>query len=97
LGNLRVRGRHEAVSVYELLAENADALSPARRQHLELYMQGWVFYQKRAWDRASAALESALQLEPTDCATQMLLQRCCEFRVKPPPENWDGAIDVSLP
>jgi len=97
LDDLRVRGRREPVRVYELLGENEGHVPAEKRRLLELYRQGWGFYLARDWPRAAAAFDAALKSDPSDHPTRILLDRCREFELHPPAQDWDGAFSVDVP
>jgi len=97
LDDLRVRGRRDSVRVYELMGENEKQLPPAKRNLLEKYRQGWGFYLAREWSRSIAAFDVALKADPSDRPTQILRDRCREFELHPPANDWDGAFNVDVP
>ncbi len=92
LDDLRVRGRREAVRVYELLAEESAALSETLRKVLAAYHQGWAFYQEQKWHLAGSAFEVALSWDQHDHPSHLLLDRCRQFAEKPPQKDWDGVF-----
>lgn len=93
LDDLRVRGRSEAVRIFELTARHREDLSKEVQQMLEVYKQGWDFYVKRDWINAAEYFERALQLCPGDKPTDILLKRCRKFEIQPPPADWDGVYN----
>jgi adenylate cyclase len=79
-----VRGKHEAVRVYELLGirdECADALSEAAP-----YERALEAYFARQFDRALDLLRS----RDHDPPSRVLLERCKALIARPPPRDWDG-------
>jgi len=97
LDDLRVRGRSESVRVYELICEDDRKLSDPLKRLLDLYSQGWSFYQARDWKRGRSTFQSALQIDPNDRPSQILLERCAQFEMHPPDTHWDGAFAITVP
>jgi adenylate cyclase len=48
----------------------------------------------RKFSEAAGAFEELLSLDGDDPTTKMLLTRCREFLVNPPPANWDGSYTL---
>jgi hypothetical protein len=47
-------------------------------------------YRDQQWDEAAGKFGELLTLYPDDGPTQVLLQRCLEFREEAPAPDWDG-------
>lgn len=86
-----VKGKTKGIAIYELVAEKGE-LSDARRGSLDLYNIGSDLYFNRQWARASALLEEAVRREPNDMPSQLLLRRCKEYALNPPPDDWTGVV-----
>lgn len=85
---IRVKGKKKPVTIYELFA-------PVSEQHtytalLERYNAALNAYRNQQWTEASGKFGELLALYPDDGPTQVLLQRCLEFREEAPTEEWDG-------
>jgi adenylate cyclase len=87
---VRVKGKHQAVRVYELLALAADGDEEARAL-AALADQGLEAYVRRDFESAAACFEQALRRRPQDRPAALLLARCRHFASAPPPDDWDGA------
>lgn len=86
LGDLLVRGRSNAVLVYELIAESARVLSDARKNLLGLYQFGLSHVQNEEWEEAAVYLERALEDVPDDQPSRKLLERCRQHTAIPASE-----------
>jgi len=84
-----VKGKIKAVSIYELLAEKGD-ISTVDREYLLFYEEAVDCYLKREWDKAIEIFTRLLTRKPEDGPCRMFLERCREYRLSPPPEDWTG-------
>jgi adenylate cyclase len=91
LDMVRVKGRQNAVRVYELLARAGDGLPEDVEKALEPFAAGLDAYRQQAWPEAIAFFSRALEANPADGAARTLLERCQRYQKTPPPE-WDGVF-----
>lgn len=90
LDKIRVKGKNEAVSIYELIGDRSEPLTPPLVEFLNLYAVGRSQYADRQFDRALVTFEAAYQLRPHDRAIALHLDRCRDYLRVPPPASWDG-------
>ena len=90
---MRVKGKHEPVVVYELLARKG-ALPSQKQLVVGTYLEGLRAYKSREFVQAIAKFEAALRLDPNDGPSQVYLARAQEFLATPPPPDWDGVYDL---
>ncbi|HIK27147.1 MAG: GAF domain-containing protein [Oscillatoriaceae bacterium SKW80] len=90
LDKIRVKGKHQAVSIYELIAERSVNLDADTREFLELYKAGRAAYMQRDFQKAIAYFESAAKIRKDDRAVAIHLERCRNYLKNPPPDFWDG-------
>jgi len=88
LAHLRVKGKHQAVEVFELVGAPAD-LPPARLDFLAAYREGYAHYGAGRFEAAAAAMERALALAPDDCMTREILKNAREYARTPAPPDWN--------
>jgi adenylate cyclase len=81
-----VKGKHEAVGVYELLGRTSDAKEA--RADVETYEAALERYSKRDFAGSIALLEP----RQADGPSRVLLARCKVMLVSPPPDGWDGVF-----
>jgi adenylate cyclase len=89
IDSLRVAGKLEPVRVYELVGFAAD-LSEDERRRFAVFEAGLARYRARDWDAAEAAFREALEIEPVDQPSHVMLARVAAFRQAPPESGWDG-------
>jgi adenylate cyclase len=93
LDMVRVKGREQALRIYELLGP-ADMTLPAEQERLfSLYEAGLGEYRARHWDEALALFGQCLQIRPDDGPSRLLQRRCQDYRDKPPSEDWGGTFE----
>ncbi|GJL77155.1 MAG: adenylate/guanylate cyclase domain-containing protein [Nitrospinaceae bacterium] len=90
---IRVVGRVAPVKVYELLGKSGQ-MDERIRRILPLYYEGLRHYRKRNWEAAIASFEKVLKFHPKDGPTRAFRNRCLRFKLKPPPEIWDGVFHL---
>ncbi len=93
LDRVRVAGKAEAVTVYELLAR-AGELPAAKRATVERYHRALALYREARFEEAARALEEALTADPEDGPCRALLARCQRYALNPPPLPFDGVVSL---
>ncbi len=93
---VRVKGKEQAVRVYELLASAGAPLPPGREGAVALYAAALEAYRQQRWDEALALFEQALAIRPDDGPSRTMANRCRAYRRTPPAETWDGAFEQTL-
>ena len=84
-----VKGKTEAVTIYELLADKGD-ISTKDFEFVGLYEEGIAAYRKREWDQAIRKFSKALECKPSDTPAGLFLKRCEEYRGQTLPDDWSG-------
>jgi adenylate cyclase len=93
LDRVRVAGKVEAVTVYELLAR-AGELSAHKRATVERYHQALALYRASRFAEATRPLEEALAADPEDGPSRALLARCQRYALNPPEPPFDGVASL---
>jgi adenylate cyclase len=91
---VRVKGRQNAVRVYELLAQAGEVLPEEVEKALEPFAAGIEAYRRQAWAEAMVFFSRALEANPADGAARTMLERCRIYRQNPPPPDWDGVFEM---
>lgn len=94
LDRVRVKGKEEPVTIFELLAERPrPGAAPEGWEGLcrrvERFEAGFAAYQERRF-AAAAEIFAALAAEGRDGPSEVFLARCRTFERQPPPADWDG-------
>lgn len=93
LDDVRVKGKHEPVKIYEVLGA-LDQITPELDAARQRFQDGLRLYKERRWDDAIAEFQQVLQMSPSDAPSQLYITRCQQYRITPPPENWDGVFEM---
>jgi len=93
---LRVKGKNQALTVYELIGASKDLIDPQLEKFLYLYQLGRDAYKNRNFPKAITYFQDAQALKPHDHPVRLHLDRSQIYLETPPPEDWDGAYNASL-
>ena len=89
LDTLRVVGKKEVVTVYELLSKKG-GLKPEKQKILSLYKDGRAYYMAREWQNAIEKFGEILDMDINDGPALTYMERCLDFKQREPDKNWDG-------
>ncbi|MEC4802778.1 MAG: GAF domain-containing protein [Jaaginema sp. PMC 1079.18] len=95
LDKTRVKGKTQAVSIYELIGLAGDRVDGELESFLELYHQGRAAYSQRHFQKALNHFFAAHDLFPQDRATLLHITRSQKYLSSPPPESWDGIYTMT--
>ncbi|MHC5599549.1 MAG: GAF domain-containing protein [Nostoc sp.] len=90
LDKIRVKGKHQAVNIYELIGDRNTPLDANTQELLFHYHSGRAAYLSRNFSQAIACFEAAKCILPQDQAVDIHLERARNYQQNPPPESWDG-------
>ncbi|HNB56489.1 MAG TPA: adenylate/guanylate cyclase domain-containing protein, partial [bacterium] len=91
---LRVKGKAKGVRVFEVIARTSTGITANMKKTIENYNKGLELYRQQRWDEAMVLFKTALTTNPDDGPSQTYIERCEEFKLNPPPENWDGIFEM---
>lgn len=69
-------------------------ITKEKEEVLKYYNLGLTAYKQRKWDEAIRAFERALSIDPNDGPSGVYLERSNEFKISPPPDDWDGVFTM---
>lgn len=90
LDKIRVKGKHEAVKIYELIGDRCTPIASETEQFLEQYNAGRLAYLARDFHKAIDLFLTAQELVNNDQAVAVHLERAKKYLQEPPPDSWDG-------
>ncbi|MCV3215955.1 GAF domain-containing protein [Plectonema radiosum NIES-515] len=90
LDKIRVKGKHQAVNIYELIGDRSTPLDNTTHEFLSHYHAGRAAYLSRHFQEAIACFEAAKRIRPTDQAVNIHLKRARNYQQIPPQNSWDG-------
>lgn len=89
---VRVKGREQPLSVYELVAKSGNNFPEGQENALGCYAEGLEAYRGQHWRAALQQFKTALELLPEDEPSRIMAERCRVFLSKPPGKDWDGVF-----
>lgn len=93
-----VKGKNEGIQIYELVAlKNSDPLVLPTDEQVKFcndFNKAFRFYLEQRWDEAIDIFHSLEVAFGADAPCAMYIARCEEFKVTPPPANWDGVYHL---
>ena len=89
---VRVKGRKQPVSIYELIGRSNSSLSKERKEVLEYYAAGLKAFRNQCWNEALGYFERAQSFQPPDTPSLVMSKRCREYKKTPPQKEWDGVF-----
>jgi len=96
---IRVKGKLQPVTIYELLGRLSDLQRDPSfadvQKCLELFAQARLLYHQRQWPEAQQAFQSILDHRPDDGPSRMYWKRCQEYLFDEPPASWDGVFTMT--
>ncbi len=92
---ITVKGRSDALRVYELLAMKGGEEDATLTEFLARYSEAVQLYRERRWNGALQLLNEAQILRPDDYPTQLYLERTTHFKHNPPPDDWNGVFELT--
>ena len=86
--NLAVKGKDEAIRVYELYC--AGAPSQDIVDAFGAFADGLALYRRCDWDKAAAKFNECLKAKPDDSPAKTFIARIERLKTEPPGKDWDG-------
>ncbi len=89
IDRVRVKGKNEAVVLYEPLCRRSDA-SAELEEELQGYDKALEYYYSRDWDNAGSLFRQLVSDHPQIRVYQIYLERITQGVVADLPDDWDG-------
>ena len=89
---IRVKGKHQPVTIYEVFS--ADANANGGKELAELFGRGREAYKRQDWRAAKSLFEEVLVRWPNDAPAQIFSARCEEYLAEKPAVDWDGVYEM---
>ena len=95
-----VKGREEGIKVYQMIGKFEDnpkpSVSPQDVSMVAKTQLAFEAYLAQDWARAKTFYDDLIKDNPDDKIAQLYLQRISDFKMTPPPENWDGINHLKI-
>ncbi|NMG07019.1 GAF domain-containing protein [Brasilonema sp. UFV-L1] len=94
LDKIRVKGKLQAVNIYELIGDRHTPLDDNTQEFLSHYQNGRTAYLSRNFQYAIACFKAAKKIRPKDQAVDIHLERSRNYLNHPPSLSWDGVYSM---
>lgn len=95
LDQITVKGKSEAVIIYELLAEKDSPDADQFQLFSDKFSHAYHCYENRQWENAKKGFEAVLELRPEDIPSKNYLEKCLQFLQKEPDLTWSPITRLS--
>ena len=93
IDKVAVKGKEEAVMIYEVLDAENTKERDAKLATLETFSTGYELYQNQQFDKAQLQFQACLKQTPKDRVAELYVDRCKTLLSRGwDPETWDGII-----
>ncbi|MBW4519361.1 MAG: response regulator [Scytolyngbya sp. HA4215-MV1] len=96
LDRVRVKGKSDVVSIYELCGETQDLINQLKTQTKHTFEPAVMAYHKQDLVGAQSAFEEVLAINPEDKAAILYVRRCQKYKQSGVLEGWDGVTDLDF-
>lgn len=93
LAELQVKGKTKTVPVYEVLGRKG-TVDAAALEYAARFEAAVALYRERKFDECIRAFMRILARRPDDLGASRYIDACEELKSFPPPEGWNGALEL---
>ena len=79
LDRIRVKGKYQPLSIYEVFDNAPDALRKSKRETLAIFEQAVAYYQLKDISRSIPLFQRCVEIAPEDMSAHTYLERCHEY------------------
>ena len=90
LDTVRVRGRLEPVTIYELIGYGE--LYTQKQKLIHKFSEALEAYKQKQWAQAITLFQAALKIDSDDKPSQVYIKRCSEYLKNPPADDLEGVF-----
>jgi two-component system sensor histidine kinase ChiS len=95
LGQVRVKGRDESVSVFEVYDAEPATIVELKNKTKTAFETSLLLYSQKKFIQANRIFQEILQINPQDRAAKMYIERCEYYQEHGVPEDWKGIEDFN--
>ena len=92
---VQVKGKSQAVKIFEVYGEATDEVAPQDVWYYEAYGEAFAAYLSRDFVSATDQFARALSIRPDDPASHAIVARMQGLNPHDLPETWDGSITLT--
>ncbi len=94
LDRVRVVGINTPVRLYELIEEKSRT-DQQTLEAVEVFHEALDLFEEKKWEKAGEVFSKVLDILPNDGPARTYLERCRDYKKKPPKESWDGVFNLT--
>jgi adenylate cyclase len=91
---LRVKGKQRPEKCFQLMAPASAPDAEETRGVIRLFGEGLQLYRSQRWDDALGKFQEVLAVRSDDAPAKVFVERCRQFKLSPPGEQWDGVFEM---
>ncbi|MCK4541491.1 MAG: CHASE2 domain-containing protein [Spirochaetales bacterium] len=95
LDRVRVVGIQKPVRLYELIDEKS-CTEAKTMEALEMFHSALELFEQKEWAKAQKNFSTVLKIIPEDGPSNTYIQRCKDYKKKPPSDTWDGVFNLTI-
>ncbi|MBD1823354.1 GAF domain-containing protein [Cyanobacteria bacterium FACHB-DQ100] len=92
---IKVKGKNKPVAVYELVGLRSEKISDKKQRIIDHYHNARQHYLNRKFAFAVAEFATVLEIDHTDKAASLHMERCQHWLRTPPSDDWDGSWSLT--
>jgi class 3 adenylate cyclase len=96
LGQVKVKGRDESVSVFEVYDAEPATIVELKNKTKTAFETSLLLYSQKNFAQANQIFQEILQINPQDRAAKMYIERCEYYQEHEVPEEWSRMEDFNL-
>jgi len=95
IDTIRVKGKTQAIRIYELLDQNSMNDESFIRCN-EYFAEGLKHYKNGDFRDANISFQSGRSFKPDDGPTNIFIKKCDNYLISPPAGVWDGVTTLEF-
>ena len=92
---IKVKGKKEAVKVFEVYGETSETIDPNHELYYQTYHKAFEAYLSRDFFLAREKFLEALSIRPDDPASKEMIERIDAINYEELPVDWDGSVALT--
>ena len=93
LDMVAVKGKTKGIYVYELVCDISSA-NERQKEYVRQFNAAIELYFNQEWKEAAILFEKVLDIKPGDTPSAIMIERCNNYKKKPPGEGWSGVTNI---
>ena len=96
LGQVQVKGKKEAIGVYECFGGDDPVIMAKKKEAMEQYQLGLEYFFDKKFEQAAGIFEKILELNQEDATVRLFLDKATGYIARGVPEGWTGVERMEM-